>query len=115
VNIYWLQTFWFGETLNNSTNTQMNYMTIDLPNVNIYANIWLSIFSQGFDFNNKIAGLAAAGIKGYGYIDKNGIQRSQELDHWESHLYIEKCISIKFAFHVRMAWAKAEGMIYWYA
>lgn len=114
MNVYWLQAHWFGERYNPGNEVQKNYHTVEIPPSNIFATIALTIFSPGIDLDNNVTGLAASGIKQYEYIDANGIQRTVVLDHWESHLYVKKCVSITFAFHVQRAWAKAEGMIYYY-
>ena len=114
MNIYWLQPFWFNEVYHNDLTDHKHYLSIDLDQVNIYATIGLTIFSPGFDLDNKVAGLAACGVKSYVYIDKEGKKQKKTFDHWQSHLYVENCTNILFAFAVRKAWAKAEGMIYYY-
>jgi hypothetical protein len=115
INIYYIQKFWFGEAYYTDTSYHKHYFTVELPKVNVDAQIWLTIFSPGVSFDAGVTGLAAAGLKSYQFIDSNGTQQYREFDHWESHLRIEQCVEITFAFHVQLAWAKAEGIIYWHS
>lgn len=114
MNIYYIQKFWFGEQFYTDTDTHKNYFTVDLPKVNIDAQIWLTIFSTGLNLDAGVLWLAAAGVKSYRFVDQDGITRYRELSNWESHLRVEQCVEVTFAFHVRLAWAKAEGIIYWH-
>ena len=114
MNIYWLQPFWFGERYYTDTAAHKNFFTVALPEVDIHAQIWLTIFSPGLNFDEEALGLAAAGIKSYRFKDSDGVLQLKELDSWSSHIWIDRCVEITFAFHVRLAWAKAEGMIYWH-
>lgn len=114
MNIYYLQKFWFSEKYYTDTSVHKHYFTIDLPEVDIDAQIWLTIFSPGLKSDPGVLGLAAAGVKSYRFLDKNGVTNHQELTNWESHLRVERCMQVTFAFHVRLAWAKAEGIIYWH-
>jgi len=114
MNIYYIQKFWFGERYYTDTQWHKDYFTIQLPQVNIDAQLWLTIFAPGLNFDGGVLGGVAAGVKSYRYIDTKGKTQYQELDHWESHLRIERCVEVTFALHVRLAWAKAEGIIYWH-
>lgn len=114
MNIYYLQEFWFFEQYYTDTSLHKHYFTVELPKVNIDAQIWLTIFSPGVNFDKGVVGLAAAGVKSYRFVDKQGAKQYQEFSNWEAHLWVEQCIEITFAFHVRLAWAKAEGIIYWH-
>lgn len=114
MNIYYIQKFWFGEKYYTDASLHKHFLTVQLPDVNIDAQIWLTILGPGINFDQGVVGLAAAGVKSYRYIDKNGTQQFQEFDHWESHLRVERCVEVTFAFHVQLAWAKAEGIIYWH-
>ena len=114
MNIYWLQEFWFSEKYHTDASLHKHYFTIQLPEVNIDTQIWLTIFSTGLNYDQGVLGLAAAGIKSYRFVDQNGVKQYKELTNWEAHLWVDRCIEITYAFHVRLAWAKAEGMIYWH-
>jgi hypothetical protein len=114
MNIHYIQKFWFGERYYTDTAWHAHYHTIQLPDVNIDAQIWLTILSPGLNMDEGVLGGAAAGIKSFRFIDKEGQTQFQEFDHWESHLRVERCTELTVAFHVRLAWAKAEGIIYWH-
>jgi hypothetical protein len=114
MNIYYLQEFWFGERYYTDTSIHKHYITIDLPKVNIDAQLWLTIFSPGVNFDKGVTGLAAAGIKSCRFIDQNGVAQPKEFTNWESHIWVGQCTQITFAFQVRLAWAAAEGIIYWH-
>ena len=114
MNIYYLQEFWLGEHYYKDTNLHPHYLTIELPEVNIDAQIWLTIFSPGFNFDKGVTGIAAAGVKSCRFIDQNGAPQYHEFTSWESHLWIARCTEVTFAFQVRLAWAAAEGIIYWH-
>jgi len=112
--IDYLQEFWFGERYYTDTSWHKDYFTVELPKVNIDAQIWLAILSVGLKLDEGVLGGAAAGVKSYRFVDTDGITRFRELDQWQGHLWVDNCVEITFAFHVRLAWAKAEGMIYWH-
>ena len=114
MNIYHLQKFWFGERRFTDTGLHPDYFTVDIPEANIDAQIWLTIFAPGVNFDERVTGLAAAGVKSFRFIDSGGLPQFQELSHWESHVRVERCTAVTFAFHVQLAWAKAEGMIYYW-
>lgn len=114
MNIYYLQKFWFYEQYYNDTSVHTHYLTVELPKVNIDAQIWLTILGPGVSFDKGKAGLAAAGIKSYRYIDGGGIPQYHEFNTWEGHVRVEQCTEITFSFKVSLAWAKAEGIIYWH-
>lgn len=114
MNIYYLQKFWFGQVYYTDTIVHSHYYTIELPKVNIDAQIWLTIFGPGVNLDERITGFAASGIKSYRFIDGDGISRYREFTTWESHVRIEQCTEITFSFKVALAWAKAEGIIYWH-
>jgi hypothetical protein len=114
MNIYYLQKFWFGEKYYTDTDVHNHYFTVDLPKVNIDAQIWLTIFSPGINSDQGKTGIAAAGVKSYRFIDAHGTSQYKEFSTWESHLRVEQCTQITFSFKVCLAWAKAEGIIYWH-
>jgi hypothetical protein len=114
MDIYYIQKFWYGEHYYTDTTVHKDYFTIQLPKVNVDAQIWLTILGPGINFDEGVVGLAAAGVKSYRYVDSNGVTQYQELSNWESHLRISNCVEITFSFAVQLAWAKAEGIIYWH-
>jgi hypothetical protein len=118
VNIYWLRQFWFNQRYFSDTALHKDYLTITFANrPNIDAQIWLTILSPGATFSGgavTAVGTAAAGIKSYRFINASGVSEFKELSDWEAHVRIEKCVELTVAFHVRLAWAKAEGMIYYW-
>ncbi len=114
MNIYYIQKLWFSEKYYADTTVHKHYLTVQLPKINIDTQIWLTIFSPGVNLDAGVGGIAAAGIKSYRYEDDQGKSQFVELDHWESHLRQSRCLEVTYAFHVRLAWAKAEGMIYWH-
>ncbi len=114
MDIYHLQKFWFGEKRYTDTVVHPHYHTIELPQVNIDAQVWLTIFSPGINLGAGVTGLAAAGVKSYRFIDPGGFPQFREVSGWESHARVERCTQITFAFHVQLAWAKAEGMVYYW-
>ena len=113
--IYHLQEFWFGAKYFSDLEDHHDFITVDLPLVNIDAQIWLTIVSQGFNIEERVVGLAAAGVKSYRFIDAAGFPQYRELREWQSNVRVERCTEITFRFTVRLAWAKAEGMIYYWA
>jgi hypothetical protein len=114
MDIYYLRKFWFGERYFTDTVVHPNYFTVDIPEANIDAQIWLTILSPGVNLDERVTGLAAAGVKSFRFIDPEGLPRFQEVSDWQSHVRVERCTAITFAFHVRLAWAKAKGMIYYW-
>lgn len=118
MNIYWLRQFWFGEVFYDDASLHKHYHTITFANQpNIDAQIWLTIFSSGAKWAGgaiTALGIAAAGIKSYRFINDTGQTELKEFDHWESHVRIKKCVELTVAFHVKLAWAKAEGNIYYW-
>jgi len=118
MQIYWLRQFWFGEVAYDDTSLHKHFHTITFAHrPNIDAQIWLTIFSTGAKWSGgaiTALGLAAAGIKSYTFINDRGDTEFKELDHWESHVRIRKCVELTVAFHVSLAWAKAEGNIYYW-
>lgn len=115
MNIYYLQKFWFTEVYYTDTDVHSHYYTVELPKINIDAQIWLTIFGPGVNLEERKAGIAAAGIKSYSFIDREGIAKYHEFNTWESHVRVEQCTQITFSFKVMLAWAKAEGIIYWHS
>src|SRR5215212_2344152 len=114
MNIYYLQKFWFHERRHTDAALHRHFFTVDLPEVNIDAQIWLTIFSPGISFDEQVAGYAAAGVKSFRFIDSNGLTQFQELESWQGSVRVERCIQIMFELAVQFATAKAEGMIYWH-
>jgi hypothetical protein len=114
MNIYWLQEFWFFQKYYTDTSLHKHYFTIEFPKVDIDAQIWLTIFSPGVNFDQGVTGIAAAGVKSYRFVDQNGVTQYKEPPNWDAHVRVQRCTEITFAFHVRLAWAKAEGIIYWH-
>ena len=114
MNIYFLQEFWFGEHYYTDTDVHKDYFTIQLPKVNIDAQIWLTILGPGINFDAGVVGMAAAGVKSYRYVDANGTTQYQEFTEWQGHVWVDNCVELTFALAVQLAWAKAEGMIYWH-
>jgi len=118
MEIYWLRPFWFGEKFYTDTSLHKHFHTIDFAHrPNIDAQIWLTIFSSGASWAGgaiTAMGLAAAGIKSVKFINSGGDEEVKEFDSWQSHVRIEKCVQLTLAFHVKLAWAKAEGMIYYW-
>jgi hypothetical protein len=114
VNIQYIQKVWFGDVYYGDTDLHRHYHTVELPQVDVDAQIWLTILSPGANLDQGVTGLAAAGIKSYSYVDAVGRPLYVEPDGWQSHLRVEQCTGITFAFHVQLAWAKAEGIIYWH-
>jgi hypothetical protein len=115
MNIYWLRPFWFNEVFYNDTSVHSHYHTITFANKpNIDAQIWLTIFSSGLKLSEGVLGIAAAGIKSYRFINDKGGTELKEFDSWQSHVRVKKCVELTVSFKVRLAWAKAEGMIYYW-
>jgi hypothetical protein len=118
MEIYWLRQFWFGEAFHDDTSLHKHYFTITFANKpNIDAQIWLTIFSSGAKWSGGAItdlGIAAAGIKSFKFINSSDKTETKEFDSWESHVRIEKCVELTVAFHVKLAWAKAEGNIYYW-
>jgi|SRR5215218_1298777 len=114
MNINFLQEFWFGERRFTDLEVHRDFLTVQIPEVNIDAQIWLTIFSPGIDLGAGVTGLAAAGVKSVRFIDPKGVPQFQEFNDWRGYVWVDRCTEITFAFHVQLAWAKAEGMIYWH-
>ncbi|MBX7435469.1 hypothetical protein JDV09_25735 [Mycobacterium sp. Y57] len=118
MNITYLREFWFGEKFYNDTASHPHYYTVrfaDRPNID--AQIWLTILSPGATFSGGAVtaiGSAAAGVKSYASVNAQGQIETHESTNWDAHARVEKVVDITFAFHVRLAWAKAEGQIYYW-
>jgi hypothetical protein len=118
VQVYWLRQFWFGEKFYDDTSLHKHYHTIAFAHQpNIDAQIWLTIFSSGATFEDGAVtnlGIAAAGIKSFRFVNDRGETELTTLDAWSSHIRVERCVELTVAFHVKLAWAKAEGNIYYW-
>lgn len=118
MQIYWLRPFWFGEKAYSDATLHKHFLTLSFAHrPNIDAQIWLTIFSTGATWTGgaiTALGLAAAGIRSIKFINGQGGTEVKQFDHWESHVRIERCVELTLAFHVQLAWAKAEGMIYYW-
>lgn len=118
MNIYWLRSFWFGDVAYSDTNNHPHYLTIRFANrPNIDAQIWLTIMAPGATFSGGAVtaiGTAAAGIKSYAFVDARGQIQVQTFDHWVGTVRVERIVDLTVALHVRLAWAKADGMIYYW-
>lgn len=118
MQIYWLRPFWFGEVSYSDTSVHKHFHTIAFAHrPNIDAQIWLTIFSSGAKWvggNITALGIAAAGIRSYKFINDRGGLETKEFTDWHSHVRIHRCVELTLAFHVRLAWAKAEGMVYYW-
>jgi hypothetical protein len=118
MNIYWLRKFWFGQRSFSDTSLHKDYLTIAFANrPNIDAQVWLTVVSPGATYADGAVtalGTAATAFKSYRFINARGESEFRELDQWEAHVRVERCVELTVAFHVRLAWAKAEGMIYYW-
>lgn len=118
MQIYWLRQFWFGEVNYTDTSLHKHYHTIVFASQpNIDAQIWLTIFASGATWSDgsiTALGIAAAGIKSYRFINERGETELKELDSWTSHVRVNRIVELTVAFHVSLAWAKAEGNIYYW-
>ncbi len=118
MEIVHLRRVWFGARVYNDTETHRHFHTVRFANrPNIDAQIWLSIFSPGATYANGAVtalGLAAAGIQSYSFINDNGGIETKDLSEWISNVSIKRVVDLTFGFHIRLAWAKAEGMIYYW-
>jgi hypothetical protein len=118
MNIYWLRPFSFGQHTYSDTSVHKNYGTITFatrPNIDAY--VWLTIVSPGAAYSRGAVtsvGMAAAGFRSYRFVNARGEIELKELDQWEAHVRVEKIVELTAAFHVRLAWAKAEGTIYYW-
>jgi hypothetical protein len=118
MNVYWLRAFWFGEEWYSDGVQHADYLTVrfaDRPN--IFAQVWLNIFAPGGSYAGRSVtglGLAAAGFKGYTYIDDEGVQQEQIYDYWVGSVRVERIVDLTVALHVQHALAKADGMIYYW-
>lgn len=118
MQIVLLRKVWFRARSYNDTELHQHYHTVRFANrPNIDAQIWLSIFAPGGTYANgaiTALGTAAAGIKSYSFLNDSGDVETRELTEWISNVRIERAFDLTFAFHIRLAWAKAEGMIYYW-
>jgi hypothetical protein len=121
MDIYWLQPFWFGQHTYNDTTVHAHYLTIHFSGFpNIEAQVWLDLFSPGAKYSGGAVtalGSAAAGFYGYVYKDAaTGLYHPMFLSYgpWESRLRVERVVYLTIRFHVRLASAKADGMIYYW-
>jgi hypothetical protein len=118
MQIYWLRQFWFGEAYYTDASLHKHYHTIAFAHQpNIDAQIWLTIFSPGASWSGGAItniGLAAAGFKSYRFINDRGEPELKEMESWSSHVRVNRIVELTAAFHVRLAWAKAEGNIYYW-
>lgn len=118
MNITYLREFWFGDRVYNDTSNHPHYHTVrfaDRPNID--AQIWLTIVSPGATFSGGAVtaiGSAAAAVKSYAFVNPQGQIETRDAGAWDAHAFVEKAVDITFAFHVRLAWAKAEGQIYYW-
>lgn len=113
-----LRKFWFGQRVSSDTAVQRNYYTVDFAGEpNIDAQIWLTLFSPGATYSGGAVtaiGSVMAAFKSYRFINSRGEPEFKELTNWEANVRVERCIQLTAAFHLRLAWAKAEGMIYYW-
>ncbi|WP_405178696.1 hypothetical protein OG225_32435 [Nocardia sp. NBC_01377] len=113
-----LRKFWFPDVQYNDTAEHPHYFTMRFAHrPNIDAQIWLTIFASGAKFSGGAVtalGVAAAGVKSYTFVNDRGQIETRTLDNWESHARVQRAVDITFAFKVRLAWAKAEGMVYYW-
>lgn len=118
MEIYWLRPFWFGDVSYNDATTHKHYFTISFAyKPNIDAQIWLTTFSTGAKWSEGAItdlGIATAGIKSVKFINSNGDTETKEFTTFDAHVRIEKCVELTVFMHVKLAWAKAEGMIYYW-
>jgi hypothetical protein len=118
VNITYLREFWFGDRVYSDTANHPHYQTVrfaDRPNID--AQIWLTIMSPGATFSGGAVtaiGSAAAAVKSYAFVNAQGQIETRDAANWDAHAFVERVVDITFAFHVRLAWAKAEGQIYYW-
>ena len=117
-----MRPFWFGEKYYSDTSVHKHYHTISFasqPNrPNINAQIWLTIFASGVTYEGGAItnlGVAAAGFKAYRFVNDRGEIETTTLDNWTSHVRIRRCVELTAAFSVKLAWAKAEGNIYYWS
>jgi hypothetical protein len=54
------------------------------------------------------------GIKSYTFVDDHGQPQLRIFNDWVSSVRIERVVDLTVGFHVRLAWAKADGMIYYW-
>jgi hypothetical protein len=119
MRIYWLQQFWFGDVVYNDTDNHPHYGTIRFEGrPNIDAQAWLTTLSPGAKFSGGAVtaiGGAAVRIVFAQFVDDQGFSRTETtFGNWESHIRLSQAIIVQWEFNVRLAWAKAEGMIYWW-
>lgn len=118
MNITFLREFWFGDRVYSDTANHPHYHTVrftDRPNID--AQIWLTIVSPGATFSGGAVtaiGSAAAAVKSYAFVNAQGQIETRDAANWDAHAFVERVVDITFAFHVRLAWAKAEGQIYYW-
>jgi hypothetical protein len=117
--IYATRQFWFGEKSYSDTSVHKHFHTITFdgePNVD--AQIYLTIFASGAAWGDgggiTALGVAAAGFRSIKYINNNGSPVVEEFDNWRARVRVRRVIEITAAFHVKLAWAKAEGMMFYW-
>jgi hypothetical protein len=110
-----LRRFWFSTQYYTDTDVHKDYLAIQFTDrPNIVAQIWLTIFSPGIAYENGIVGGAAAGFKSFAFINAAGRPEVKELTEWTSGIRVEQIVNLTMTFHVRLAWAKAEGIMYYW-
>lgn len=118
MNVHWLRPFWFGGVYYTDSSEHHDYLTIRFKNrPNVDAQVWLDIVSPGATFQGgavTMLGTAAAGFKSYAWVDDQGEIQSQTFDHWVSSVRVERIVDLTVVFNVRLAWASADGMIYYW-
>jgi len=116
VQIYYLQRFWFYNVYNSGT-TQQNHqytMTFDPP-VTVKGQIFLNLLSPGVSFDSNTVGVAVACVKKYTYIDNNGHEQTVDYTGQDpsGSIYVTNITSLTWELVVTLAWAGAQGMIYY--
>jgi hypothetical protein len=119
-SIDWLRPFWFGQKTYSDLSVHAHYFSIYFANQpNIEAQIWLDLFSPGATYSNGAVtalGAAAAGFYFYSYVDpiQGSVPVSLSPGPWTSRVRAERVYLLTAWLHVRLASAKADGMIhYW--
>jgi hypothetical protein len=107
--------FWFYPVYNNTSVVQTHHYTYTFnPAPIVRAVIYLNVFSGGIDFDNKVVGLAAAGVKAYTYLDGEGNTQTVDLtgEDVRGGLTVERLTSVTWFLSVQKAWAAAHGVVY---
>jgi hypothetical protein len=116
MQVYYLQRFWFYNVYNSGTTPQTHHYTMTFdPPVTVKGQIFLNILSQGVSFDQKVVGLAAAGVKSYTYVDNNGQEQTVDFAGQDpsGSIFVTNITSVTWFLTVTLAWAGAQGMIYY--